>query len=96
MDAAPTVQWALNTAYRKRYASTPYHVMFGRTPSTGEDWKVDALDEEALRRKAANVIRTPQRVHKVVEERAKKNLERQRQASIIAEGSYPTLRWEPM
>ena len=49
------VQWTLNPAYRERYASTSYHVMFGRAPltsfstsasSTGEDWNVDAFDEE--------------------------------------------------
>ena len=65
VDVVPAVQWALNTAYRETYASPSYHVMFGRapltsfstlTPSTGEDWKVDALDEEALRRKVANVV----------------------------------------
>ena len=32
VDVVPGVQWALNTAYRERYASTPYHVMFGRVP----------------------------------------------------------------
>ena len=32
MDAVPTVQCALNTAYSGRYASTPYHVMFGQAP----------------------------------------------------------------
>ena len=46
VDVVPAVQWALNTAYCERYASTPYHVMFGRAPSrsfsnlassTGED-----------------------------------------------------------
>ena len=60
MDVVPAVQWALNTAYCERYASILYHVMFGwapltsfstLAPSIGEDWKVDALDEEALRRK---------------------------------------------
>ena len=54
VDVVPVVQWALNTAYRERCASTPYHVMFGRAPltsfstlvsSTEEEWKVDALDE---------------------------------------------------
>ena len=39
--------------------------LFGRAPltsfstlasSTGEDWKLDALDEEALRRKVVNVM----------------------------------------
>ena len=51
----PAIQWVLNMAHRERCANTPYHVMFGRAPltsfstlasSTGEDWKVDALDEE--------------------------------------------------
>ena len=60
MEVVPAVQWALSTTCRERYASTPYHVMFGRAPlasfstlasSTGEDWKVDALNAEALRRK---------------------------------------------
>ena len=82
MDVVPAVQWALNTAYRERYASTPYHVLLGRVPltssstlasSTGEDCKVDALDKEALRRKVANVVEAKQRLHKVVEERVEEN-----------------------
>ena len=32
VDVVPAVQWALNTAYPERYASTPYHVLFGRAP----------------------------------------------------------------
>ena len=77
VDVVLTVQWALNTAYRERYASTPYYVMFARGPLTrfstlasltGEDWKVDALDEETLRRKVANVVEAQQRLHNVVEE----------------------------
>ena len=30
----PAVQWALNTAFRPLYGSTPYHVIFGRAPRT--------------------------------------------------------------
>ena len=30
VDVLPAVQWALNTAFRPRHGSTPYHVMFGR------------------------------------------------------------------
>ena len=46
VSVVPAVQWVLNTACRERYASTPYHVMFGRASltsfltlasSTGED-----------------------------------------------------------
>ena len=60
VGVVPAVQWALNTAYREIYASIPYHVMFGLAPltsfstlasSTGEDWKVDALDERPYGRK---------------------------------------------
>ena len=66
------------------------HVMFGRasltsfltlTPSTGEDWKVDALDEEALRRKVANVVEAQQRLHRVVEEPVKEYRDKPRQAA---------------
>ena len=86
VDVVPAVQWTLNTAYRERYATTPYHVMFGWAPltsfsalasSTGEDWKVDALDEEALRTKVPNVVKTQQGLHKVVKGRVKKNREKQ-------------------
>ena len=34
VDVLPAMQWALNTAFRPRYGSTPYHVMFGRAPRT--------------------------------------------------------------
>ena len=34
VDVLPAVQWALNTAFRPRYGSTPYHVVFGRAPRT--------------------------------------------------------------
>ena len=75
VDVVPAVQWALNTAYRKRHTSTTYHVMFGwatlasfstLASSTSEDWKLNALDEEVLRRKVANVVEDQQRLHKVV------------------------------
>ena len=75
VDVVPAVQWALNTAYRERYASTPYHVKFGRAPlrnfpilasSTREDCKVGLLDEEALRRKAPNVVEAHRGLHEVV------------------------------
>ena len=29
IDVLPAVQYSLNTAFRRRYGSTPYHVMFG-------------------------------------------------------------------
>ena len=48
--------------------------------STGEDWKVDALNDEALPRKVANVVEAQQGLYKVVEERVKK-IARQRQAA---------------
>ena len=34
VDVLPAVRWVLNTAFRPRYGSTSYHVMFGRAPRT--------------------------------------------------------------
>ena len=34
VDVLPAVQWVLNTSFRPRYGSMPYHVMFGRAPRT--------------------------------------------------------------
>ena len=51
----PAVQRGLNTAFHERYASTPYHAMFGHAPrtsfstltsSTHDEWRLDVLDEE--------------------------------------------------
>ena len=90
VDVVPAVQCALNTGDREKCASTPYHVMFGWAPltslstlalSTGEDWKVDILDKETLRRKVANVVEAQQGLHKVVKERVNRNRDRQRQAA---------------
>ena len=65
VDLVPAVQWALNTAYRERYGSTPYHVMFGRAPKTflstlasssSGAWQVNVLDETTLRRHVRGVV----------------------------------------
>ena len=55
---------------------------------------MDALDKEALRRKVANVVEAQHRLHKVVKERVKKNAKGK--GSLLAGGSYRTLRWETM
>ena len=99
VEVVPEIQFALNTTYHERYASTPYHVMFGRAltifstlaSSTGEYWKVDALDQEVLRRKVANVVKSQQRLHKVVEERVKIT---NGKSKLLAEGSYRILQSE--
>ena len=43
VDVLPAEQWALNTAFRPRYGSTPYHVMFGRSgcPSQAHEFRQD-------------------------------------------------------
>ena len=53
---------------------------------------MDVLGEEASRKKVANVVEAQQRPYNVVEKRAKKNFERQRQAA--SRGSYRNLRGE--
>ena len=77
----PAVQSA-KTAFRERYGSTPYHVMFGRTPrtalstlasSTGQDWHVDVLDDNALRRKVQSVGEVQSQLHKEVLDKAQAN-----------------------
>ena len=82
----PAVQWALNTAFRERYGSTPYHVMFGRAPRTsfdtlasayGETWTVDVLDPISLRNKIADVVAAQEQFHKQVSEEVRKSRERQ-------------------
>ena len=68
----PVVQWALNTAFRERYGSTPYYVMFGRAPrtalstlasSTGQDWQVDVRDDKALRKTVQSVVEVRSQPH---------------------------------
>ena len=49
--------------------------------STREDLKVDALNQNAVRRRVANVVEVQRRLHKVVEERMKKTRGRHRQAA---------------
>ena len=77
--------------------------MFGRAPlrsfptlasSTAEDWKVDALGGDALRRKVANVVEAQRGLHKMVEERVKKTAKGKDR--LLAESSHRILRWETM
>ena len=65
VDVLPAVQWALNTAYRRRYDSTPYHVMFGRAPRTSfsvlassseGEWNCDVLDDTQLKQAVQCVL----------------------------------------
>jgi len=86
----PAVQWALNTAFRERYGSTPYHVMYGRAPGTsfeilasayGDAWKVDVLDSNSLQSKVADVVDAQENFHKQVSDKVRENRERQRRAA---------------
>ena len=83
------VQWALNTAFREKYGSTPYHIMFGRAPrralstlasSIGQDWHVDELDDKALRKKVQSVAEV-QGHHKDVLDKVQANRGKQRAAA---------------
>ena len=88
--SARAVQWALTTAFRERYGSTPYYVMFGRAPivplSTlallaGQDWQVDVLDEKALRAKVQGVVAAQSQLHKEVLDKVQANCGKQRVAA---------------
>ena len=64
--------------------------MFGRAPrtsfstlvsSTGGEWKVDVLDDVALRKQVATVVEAQQQLHKQVAKSVTKNREKQRRAA---------------
>ena len=44
----PTVQWTLNTAWRKRLQTSPYHVMMGRKPRTAYAALIEEDDDEGF------------------------------------------------
>ena len=90
VEFVPAVQWALNTAFRERYGSTPYHAMFGRAlrvalntlaSSTGQDWQVDVLDEKALRAKVQSVVAAQSQLHREVLDKVHANRGKQRVAA---------------
>ena len=96
VELVPAIKWALNTAFRERNGSTPYHVMLGRVPrvalstlasSTGQDWQVDVLDEKALRAKVQSVVAAQSQLHKEVLEKVQVNRGKQRAAA--SRGSLP-------
>ena len=94
VELVPAVQWALNTAFRERYGFTPYHAMFGRAPrialstlasSTGQDWQVDVLDENALQAKVQSVVAAQSQLHKEVLDKANRG----KQRAAASRGSLP-------
>ena len=98
VDLVPAVQWALNTAYRQRYGSTPYHVMFGRAPTTafatlasssggGNEWQVDTLDHAAMKLHVQQLVDAQTELHKQVAARVEKNRAKQRAAE--SRGALP-------
>ncbi|CAM9540190.1 unnamed protein product [Sphacelaria rigidula] len=80
VDVFPAVQWALNTAYRRRYDSTPYHVIFGRAPRT---WfsNCDILDGGQIKRALQGVLDSQERFHVQVQERVAAERARRRAGS---------------
>ena len=91
VDVLPAVQYVLNTAYRRRYDSTPYHVMFARasrtsfsvlaSSSTGE-WKCDVLDDGQIRRALQGVLELQELFHIQVQERVAAERARRRERSL--------------
>jgi len=91
VDLVPAVQWALNTAYRARYGSTPYHVMFGRAPQTcfatlasssrDDAWNVDVLNADALKQHVRLIEEAQTELHKEVLAKVESNRAKQRNAA---------------
>ena len=83
----PAVQWELNTAFRPRCGSTPFHVMFGRAPrtsfsvlanSSAREWNYDVLDDDQIKRELKGVLELQQQFHVQVQERVVAERERRR------------------
>ncbi|CAN0312796.1 unnamed protein product [Scytosiphon promiscuus] len=90
VDVLPAVQWSLNTAFRPRYGSTPYHVMFGRPPrtsfsvlanSSAGQWNCDVLDNDQIKRALQGVLELQEQFHVQVQERVAAERERRRRKS---------------
>ena len=90
VDVLPAVQYSLNTAFRRRYSSTPYHVMFGRGPrtslsvlasSSSGEWKCDVLDDAQIKRALQSVLEVQERFHVQVQERVAAERARHRAGS---------------
>ena len=90
VDVLPAVQWTLNTAFRRRYGSTPHHVMFGRAPrtsfsvlanSSAGEWNCDVLDDDQIKRAFKGVLGLQEQFHVQVQERVAAERERRRQES---------------
>ena len=63
----PAVQWALNTTWRRRLQTTPYHVMMGREPRTAftaviegddEGFQFSPIDENRLQQLVVSLVDT--------------------------------------
>ncbi|CAM9575818.1 unnamed protein product, partial [Sphacelaria rigidula] len=68
VDVLPAVQWALNTVYRRRYDSTPYHVMSDCSPRTYSavlmsSSKCDVLDDVQVKSALQGVLDSQERFH---------------------------------
>ena len=78
VDVLPAVQWVLNTAFRLRYGSTPYHVMFGPAPrksfsvlanSSAGEWNCDVLYDDQIQRAFKGLLELQEQFHVQVQER---------------------------
>lgn len=97
VELVRAVQWALNTAFREQYGSTPYHVIFGRAPRTAlptlaspveQELQVGVLDDKALREKVQSVVEAQIPLDKEVLDKILANRGRQRLAA--SRGTLPT------
>ena len=95
VDVVPAVQWALNTAFRPRYGSTPYHVTFGRAPrtsfsvlanSSAGEWNYDVLDDDQIKLALKGVLELQGQFHVQIQERVAADRERRRKESSAGPG----------
>ena len=90
VDVLPAVQWLLNTVFRPRYGSTPYHVMFGRAlrtsfsvfaNSSAGKWNCDVFDDDQIKRALKGVLELQEQFHVQAQEPVAAESERRRKES---------------
>ena len=94
VQVMPLVQWALNSAYRQRYDSTPYELMLGRKPSMAfsavlgksEDgvWTVNSYDPDRVQEKLKQLARVREELQEGVTAKVDRRHQQARDSKVTA------------
>ena len=100
LNLIPLVQWALNTSYRKWYASTPYELMMGRKPPSGlhaalrkdgkGKWLVDSFPPAQVQAQVREAVRVREELLTEIAATVKRDRDNRRKAK--AQGTLAQFR----